>query len=456
MAASVLGQDRVATGEKIVAEALNSASAYEVLAHLTDRIGPRLSGSRNAERAVRWTTQQFQKWGISVRNEKVMVPRWVRGAERARLVSHNNQRLVLTTLGGSVATPADGLTAEVIEVRSLDELPGLGRSKIAGKIVFYSAAMDMKMVQAGAAFAAYSKAAAFRSGGADAASKYGAVAVVTRSVASASLRTPHTGSLRYKEGKKIPAAALAAEDAMHLQRLLAKGDRVRMSLLLTPQTLADVASANVVAEIRGVGKPEEIVLIGGHLDSWDTGTGAIDNGAGVAMVMETMRLFKQLGIQPRRTIRCVLFMNEENGLRGGRAYAADHAAELDNHVAAIESDAGAAKPMGFRTTLAGADRDAFAARMNRVLGRIGATEFATVEKHTGADTSRLVDAGVPGFGYASDPRHYFDYHHSAADTLDKVDRHELNGGVAAIAALTYLISEEELPIPRPVKRKPEE
>ena len=183
---------------------------------------------------------------------------------------------------------------------------------------------------------------------------------------------------------------------------------------------------------------------------------SIDNGAGVAMVMETMRLFKQLGIRPRRTIRCVLFMNEENGLRGGRAYAADHAAELDRHVAAIESDAGASKPMGFRTTLGGADRDAFAARMNRVLRRVGATEFATVEKHTGADTSRIIDAGVPGFGYASDARHYFDYHHSPADTLDKVDRDELNGGVAAIAALAYLISEEDQPIPRPAKRKSEE
>lgn len=456
VAAPVLGQDRVAMGEKIVAEALNSPGAYEILAHLTDRIGPRLSGSRNADLAVRWTTEQFRQWGIPVRNERVMVPRWVRGAERARLVSHNNQRLVLTTLGGSVATPAEGITADVIEVRSLDELPGLGRAKIAGRIVFYSAAMDMKLVEAGSAFAAYSKAADFRSRGADAASKYGALAVVTRSVASASLRTPHTGALRYKEGRKIPAAALAAEDAMHLQRLLAKGDRVRLNLVLTPQTLADVASANVVAEIRGVENPQEIVLIGGHLDSWDVGTGAIDNGAGVAMVMETMRLFKQLGIRPRRTIRCVLFMNEENGLRGGRAYAADHAAELDRHVAAIESDGGASKPMGFRTTLGGADRDAFAARMNRVLRRVGATEFATVEKHTGADTSRIIDAGVPGFGYASDPRHYFDYHHSPADTLDKVDRDELNGGVAAIAALAYLISEEDQPIPRPAKRKSEE
>ena len=455
IAAPVSAQDRIATAEKIVAEALTNSKAYATLAHLTDDIGPRLSGSRNAELAVRWTTEQFRQWGIPVRNERIMVPRWIRGAERGRLVSHNNQPLTLTTLGGSVATPPEGITADVVEVHSFDELKALGREKVGGTIVFYSAAMDLRQVEAGAAFEAYGKAADFRGKGPDAASALGALAVVTRSIASATLRSPHTGSLRYKAGKKIPAAALSAEDAMLVQRLLARGDRVRMNLVLTPRTLEDVPSANVVAEIRGIENPDEIVLLGGHLDSWDLGTGAIDNGSGVAMVMETMRVLKQLGIQPRRTIRCVLFMNEENGLRGGRGYAADHAAEIDRHFAAIESDAGVGSPIGFRTTLTGAARVAFAENVNRVLKRVGATEFITAES-TGADTSRLIEGGVPGFGYSSDSRHYFDYHHSAADTLDKVNRDDLAKGAAAVAALTYLLSEEDAPLPRPAKKKSED
>lgn len=433
------------TEVRIVDHILAQSQGYETLSYLTDKIGPRLSGSRGAELAVRWTTQRFRDWGIDVRNERVVVPHWVRGAERARLVSHNNQQLVLTTLGGSVATPANGITAEVIEVTSYDELAKLGREMIAGKIVYYHTAMDMELVESGRAFEAYSKAVIFRGAGASRAAEYGAVAAVVRSVATASLRTPHTGSLRYDpRHPKIPAAALTTEDADLIHRLLARGERVRMQLVLTPRTLPDVVSANVVAEIRGSELPEEIVLIGGHLDSWDIGTGAIDNGSGVSMVMETMRVLKELGIRPKRTIRAVLFMNEENGLRGARAYFANAAKreELHRHVAAIETDAGAATPVGFISTLEGGNLERVQSRMG-VLARIAPMYFRS-SKHTGADTSPLTDAGIPGFGLVPDPRHYFDYHHTPADTLDKVDPKALAQNTAALAALAYVIAEHGL------------
>lgn len=433
------------TEERIIDHILNQSQAYETLAHLTDDIGPRLSGSRNAELAVRWTTQRFRDWGIDVRNERVMVPHWVRGEERGSLVSHRNQHLVLTSLGGSVATPANGITAEVVEVSSYEQLDQLGRAGIRGKIVFYNLPMDMQLIESGRAFDAYSKAVIFRGRGASRAAEYGAVAAVVRSVASGSLRTPHTGSMSYDEKQpKIPAAALSTEDADLVHRLLAKGDRVRMHLLLTPRTLPDVASSNVIAEIRGSERPDEIVLIGGHLDSWDLGTGAIDNGSGVAMVMETMRVLKQLGIRPRRTIRAVLFMNEENGLRGARAYFAGAARreELHRHVAAIETDAGAAPPVGFISTLEGANLQRVQSRM-RALARIAPMYFES-SKHTGADTSPLVDAGITGFGLVPNPRHYFDYHHSAADTLDKIDPKALAQNAAALAALAYNLAEHGL------------
>ena len=422
-----------------MATAITSQQGYETLTYLTDSIGPRLRGSKNAAMAVQWTTKRLRSWGIDVRTEKVMVPHWVRGAESARLVSHNDQPLALTTLGMSVATPPGGITAEVIEAGSFEELSTLGRERVAGKIVFLNRAMDMNLVRAGRSFEAYRKAVEFRTKGADQASPYGAVAVMIRSVGSASLRTPHTGAVKYEgKVKAIPAAALAAEDAMLIHRLLSKGEKVRMNLVLRPRTLQDVESANVVAEIRGNERPDEIVLIGAHLDSWDLGTGAIDDGAGVAMVMETMRLIHDLHLRPKRTIRAVLFMNEENGGRGGKQYAADHKDE--KHIAAIETDAGAATPRGFLTTLKGDARTELEQHV-QLLDRVGAAKFDTAE-HTGADTTALIDAGVTGFGLVPDPRDYFDYHHSAADTLDKVDPHELAQNTAALAALAYVLAEQ--------------
>ena len=427
--------------ERLIDHILANGKQWDHISYLTDKIGPRLSGSRNAERSVQWTTQQFRSWGIDVRQEKVMVPRWVRGAERGRLVSHD-QHIELTSLGGSVATPAAGITADVIEVTSYEQLEQLGREKIRGKIVFYNKAMDMSLVESGRAFEAYGQAVVFRGIGASRAAEYGAVATVIRSVASGSLRTPHTGSMFYLPNlPRIPAAAMSTEDADLVHRLLARGDRVRLHLVLTPRTLPDVESANVIAEIRGSERPEEIVLVGGHLDSWDLGTGAIDNASGCAMVMEALRAMKELGIEPKRTIRGVLFMNEENGLRGGRKYFENAAKreELHRHVATIEVDAGVATPIGFITTLEGKALEDIQRRA-AALNRIAPMTFIS-SKHVGADTTPLTDAGITGFGFVPDGRHYFDFHHSPADTLDKVDPKALAQDTAAVAALLLLLAE---------------
>ncbi|MCA1732085.1 MAG: M20/M25/M40 family metallo-hydrolase, partial [Acidobacteria bacterium] len=321
-----------------------------------------------------------------------------------------------------------------------DELAALGET-VKGKIVFYDAVMDRELVEQGEAFRAYSQAVRFRSTGAIEASKLGAVASVIRSVASHSLRTPHTGSMRYEEGvPRIPGAALSTEDADLIRRLLAAGESVRMHLVLTPRRLPEVESANVIAEIRGSVFPEEIVVIGGHIDSWDLGTGAIDNASGVAMTMETMRVIAELGLEPKRTIRAVLFMNEEFGLSGARAYAAEYPPEV--HYAAVESDAGVGAPKGFFTTL---DASAIERVMPTVaaLAPIGANRFVT-SPSTGADTSPLVSKGVPGFGVAPDSRLYFAYHHSPADTLDKIDPRHLQENAAAMAVLTWVLANGEV------------
>jgi hypothetical protein len=424
--------------DEIIARELAASQAFATLEHLTDDIGPRLTGSPGAAAAVRWTTQRFRDWGIIATNERVMVPHWVRGAEEAHLVTQGRQRIILTALGGSVATPPDGITADVVAVHSFDELKQLGEN-VRGKIVFFDVPMDMDLVRAHRGFEAYSKAVEYRSAGPSRAAEYGAVATIVRSIGSASLRTPHTGALTYDSKQpKIPAAAVTIEDAMLIARLLRKGERVRMHLLLTPRTLPDAESANVIAEIRGSERPDEIVVIGGHLDSWDLGTGAIDDGSGVAMVMETMRLLKEMKLRPKRTIRCVLFMNEENGLRGGRQYWADH--KNDKHVAAIETDAGAAPPTGFTTTLKGEALEALE-RKTKPLAAIGADRFEST-RETGADTSFIAESGVSSFGFVPEPLHYFDYHHTPADTLDKIDPKDLAADSAAIAGLAWIMANE--------------
>jgi len=389
------------------------SETFSIVTALADDIGARPCGSDNAARAVKWTTDKFASWGIDVHNERVVVPHWVRGAERAAIVSHNDQPLVLTALGGSVSAE---ISADVVERTSLDLGPD-----VAGKIVYFHNPMG-----SGNAFDAYRDAVVFRIEGAHRAAMHGAVAVLIHSVGSASLRTPHTGSMT---PATIPAAALAAEDALLVHRLIARGDRVRIHLALESTMLADVESANVVAEIRGIENPDEIVLLGAHLDSWDLGTGAIDNASGVAMVMEAMRVIRE---PQKRTIRCVLFMNEELGQSGSHAYFAAHGHET--HVAAIESDLGAGAPVAFTTTLRG---DALSA-----LRRVAPLPLIEAGD-TGVDTRPLVEAGVPGFGYSPDLTHYFDYHHSAADMLDKVNAMYLEEGARAITALARLLANDK-------------
>jgi Zn-dependent M28 family amino/carboxypeptidase len=422
--------------------------AWERLAHLTDRIGPRLSGSPGAEAAVRWTAERLAADGLAVRTEPILVPTWVRGLESAELLAPVAQRLAVTALGGSDPTPEAGIAAEVVEVASFEELAALPEGRVAGRIVLFNRAI------ADAGFQGYSAVAPLRTRGAVEAAKRGAVAALVRSLGTLSARLPHTGAMSYGAAlPRIPAAAIAAEDAELIHRLLAAGDVVRLRLVLGCRTLPDAPSANVVADLPGRERPEEIVLIGAHLDSWDLGTGAIDDGAGVAMVMEALRLLKASGLAPRRTIRGVLFMNEENGLRGGRGYAEAHAAELPRHVAAVEADSGAGALQGIAVTVG----EGGLARLRALapLLRPAGAEPVT-SPGGGADIGPLREQGVPVIGMRQDAARYFDWHHTAADTLDKVDRAELARNSAAMAVLAWALAEMEPALPRPGPAPPGE
>ncbi len=370
----------------------------------------------------------------NVRAEKVMVPKWVRGEERAAIVAPIARPVHLLALGGSVATPPGGITAEVIVVSSFAELEAKA-ANVAGKIVLY----DTPLPPYGPKGAGYGETVQFRSNGPARASKLGAAAALVRSVTATSLRSPHTGATRFEEGAKpIPAAALSVEDTALIARL-AKTDRVEVHLELGARMEGEAESANVIGELVGREHPEEIVLIGAHLDSWDVGQGAHDDGAGCATVMEALHVLRALDLVPRRTIRAVLYTNEENGLRGAIAYAKDHAAEAKLHVAAIETDSGGFKPIGFRVEAKGSYFEE-AALLAGMLAPIGAG--AVIEGHAGADVSTLKDAGVPLLGLEVEGSRYFDYHHSEADTLDKVSPEELRLDVAAMAAMAYAIAEQ--------------
>jgi hypothetical protein len=430
------------SADRVLEAALAAERAsYDRLAWLTDRIGPRLSGSAGLENAVRWATARMEADGLDrVWTEEVMVPRWVRGRESGAIVAPVERPLAIVALGGSVGTPEGGVTAEVIEVASFEELRDAGE-RVRGKVVLYNRPILPESREHG-----YGSAVGLRSRGAREAAKQGAVATLLRSLGTADFRLPHTGAMGYGEDNvpRIPAAAVAAEDAELIHRLLASGDPVRVRLDLGCETLPDVPSANVLADLRGRERPEEIVLIGAHLDSWDVGTGAIDDGAGVVIVMETMRLLRALDLRPRRTIRAVLFTNEENGLRGGIDYARRHAAE--SHVAAVETDSGGAAPRGFGVTAGPGGLERVAAVAAR-LSAIGAEEVTA--GGGGADIGPLRRAGVPVLGLRQDTTHYFDYHHTNADTLDKVKPADLARNVAAMALLAWSLAEMPEPLPRP-------
>ncbi len=434
---------------RIIADARADRGGWEKLAFLTDRIGARLAGSPQLDRAITWAVEAMKQDGHDVRTERVMVPHWVRGAESARITAPIRHDLVVLGLGGTVGTPKGGVKGKVVVVRDWKELEAR-KADVKGAIVVYNVAMPPWTEEHGTG---YGTVVPYRWAGAAAASKLGAAAVLVRSVTARSLRTPHTGSMGYApDAPRIPAAAITVEDALLLERLAAAGD-VTVQLELGAKTLPDAPSANVIGELRGRERPDEIVLIGAHLDSWDVGQGAHDDGAGCVHVMQALTVLRRLGLQPRRTIRVVLFTNEENGLRGGTGYAEAHAAEIAKHTAALESDAGGFAPRGLQVAVGGERGEEVAAQIAdllTLLAPLGATAM-TRSEHAGADIGPLTRQGVLGLGLLVDSRSYFDIHHTPADTLDKVDPAALADGVAAVAVIAYVLAElpEPLYLPPP-------
>lgn len=411
---------------------LATSKAYDTVRSLTDEAGPRLSGSPGGKVAVEWAVRTLKAAGLTnVHAEPVAVPHWDRGEEHAALVEPAPQPLAITTLGGSVGTPPGGLEAEVIEFLSLEAMERADPATLRGKIVFIYVQMERTPDGSG-----YGRAVTPRSRGPARAAKLGAAALVIRSVGTDDLRFPHTGATRYADdAPKIPAAALAAPDADVLHRLLSAGKRVTMRLDLGARALPDAEGANVIGDIEGSAAPREVVLLGAHLDSWDLGRGALDDGAGCAIIIEAARQIGHLPRRPRRTLRVVLFANEENGLRGAFAYAKAHEAEIPSHVLAMEADLGdghvrearflgppSAAPL-FQGVAAG-------------LSPLGVTASLD-DAHGGADLIPLVSAGVPVIDLAQDATTYFDVHHTANDTMERVRKGELDRAAAAFAAAAF-------------------
>jgi carboxypeptidase Q len=429
--------------------ALSDDYAYRQVAHLTENIGPRISGSLQAKAAVDYVAAELRQLGLDVHLEEVKVPHWVRGAETAELTEYasqaagTTQKIVLTALGGSTSTPADGITADVVVVSNFDELKALGHDKVAGKIVLFNEIFDKQKAAAGMAFMSYGEAVRYRGAGPKAAADLGAVAALVRSVGSADFRLPHTG-FSFPAG--IPAGAVTAEDAGLIAHLSEQG-KVRMHLTLTPQKLPDATSYNVIADLKGSEHPEQLVVVSGHLDSWDLGTGAIDDGAGVVVAMEAAELLQKLHLHPKRTLRVIAWMDEESGGAGSQAYTKDYSAEFIRTVAAIESDSGAAHPLGFDVKMT-----PHAAELLRpvlgVLQSFGATAVQPSSYPPGADIAAMSEAGVPALGLLQDGRTYFYYHHSAADTLDKIVPAELRENAAAMAVMGYALASMKDPLPR--------
>ncbi len=421
--------------ERLIAAALRDSAAYERLALLTDRFGPRFSGTPELEAAIDWILEEMRRDGLeNVRGEPVMVPRWVRGAESAEMIAPRRAALPMLGLGGSIATPPEGITAEVLVVSSFEELESRAAEARDRIVVF-----DVP-------FTTYGETVRYRVDGAIAAARAGALAALVRSVTPFSMQTPHTGAMRYDpEVPRIPAAAITLEDAMLLHRMQQRGERPVVRLQMSAQTLPDVPSRNVVAELRGRERPEEVVVIGGHIDSWDVGTGAMDDAGGCVAAWEAVRLMQALGLRPRRTVRVVLWTNEENGLRGAYAYRDRYRDELNHHVLAIESDAGVFKPEGFGFT--GSDE---AYEIIRQIGTLlEGIEAGTITRGGGgADIAPLMALGVPGMGLEVDDTLYFWYHHTDADTIDKLDPREVALSTAAMAVMAYVVAEMPERLPR--------
>jgi carboxypeptidase Q len=427
--------------------ALQDEYAYKQLEYLTDSIGPRAQGSAQADAASRYVADEMRKLGLAAHLEPVPVRRFVRGTDAAELVEYpgqvegTRQKIVVTALLGNSPTSDAGITAEVIVANDFDELKALGREKIAGKIVLFNYIYDHRKAIAGRSGAAYGEAVAYRGSGAEAASQLGAVGSLMRSAGDGAYRIAHAGG---SHDAPIPAGAVSAEDAGLIARLAARG-KVRIHLTLTSHKGPDGQGYNVVADLKGSEHPEQIVIVSGHLDSWDLGTGAIDDGAGVVVAMETAELVHRLGLHPKRTIRVIAWMNEEMGATGRDAYAKDHETEIPNHVAAVESDSGAEHPLGFRVKISNAAVQQLSP-VQQVLRPIGANLLDQVPDSPDTDIEPLVDKGVPGFGLWQNGLLYFTYHHTAADTLDKVVPEELRENAASMAVMGYALADMAEPL----------
>jgi carboxypeptidase Q len=413
----------------IIDEATRSQFAWNRLATLTDTVGHRLSGSPQLDRAIVWAVAEMKRDGLeNVHTEKVMVPKWVRGAESAEVVAPSHHSIAMLGLGGSVATPKEGIEAPVVVMHGFEELEAHA-SELNGRIVLLNVP-----------FTNYPETSRYRRSGASRAARHGAVAVLVRSIGPDGLRLPHTGALDYAAGvPRIPAAAVSSEDADLIERMTARREKVVVRLRMDAHTEPDVESANVIGELRGRELPEEIVVVSGHLDSWDVGAGATDDGGGCVVAMEALRVMKTLGLRPRRTVRVVLWTNEENGGRGGVAYRDLHRAELGRHVAMIESDNGVFRPLGFGVAGSDAARRTVAA-IASLLAPIGASEV--VSGGDGADIAPSVrEAHILALSLEVDGARYFTIHHTQADTIDKIDPVEMSKCAAAMAVMTYVLAE---------------
>ncbi|HEY4618499.1 MAG TPA: M28 family peptidase [Flavobacterium sp.] len=425
--------------KEIYKSALTNSKCYSWLDHLSNKIGSRLSGSIGAEKAVQYTKAEMETMGFDrVYLQEVMVPKWVRGEKETAYILDNKTKIKvpICALGGSIATSKNGLTAEVIEVQSLEELTALGRDKIKGKIVFYNRPMENEQIES---FNAYSGAVDQRYAGAEEASKFGAVGTIVRSMNLRLDDFPHTGAQSYGDIPKsqyIPTAAISTNGAELLSKKLKNNSKLKFYFKQSCEQFDDVLSYNVVGEIKGTEHPENIMVVGGHLDSWDLADGSHDDGAGVVQSMEVVNIFKNIGYKPKNTIRVVLFMNEENGLRGGNKYEELSLANKENHIFALESDSGGFSPRGFSLEC----DDAEFARISsfaKVFEPYLIHSF--VKGHSGSDIGPLTSKKIVKAGLKPDSQRYFDYHHAANDTFDAVDKRELELGAATMASLMYLI-----------------
>ncbi len=425
--------------KEIFNEALSHGKSYEMLSDLCLKIGPRLSGSPGAAAAVEWCRHLMETYDFdSVWLQPVMVPHWVRGQQEITRIINSKKmgtiNLSVCALGNSVGTGPSGIGASVIEVKSFDELKQLNPKSVQNKIVFFNRPMDPTQIQT---FAAYGGAVDQRGSGASEAAKLGAVAVIVRSMGINQEDYPHTGALRYApDVPKIPAVAVSTKHAELLSRLIKEEKELQVYIETHCEMLDDAPSFNVIGQITGTEYKDEIIDIGGHLDSWDLAQGAHDDGAGCVQSIEVLRLFKELGIKPKRTIRAVMFMNEENGLRGGAKYAEVAKMKNENHIAAIESDEGGFTPRGFTMTASDAVKNKIKS-WKPMLEPYGLTDFD--HPGGGADIGPLAPLGTAMIGYLPDSQRYFDYHHTPVDTIDKVSKRELEMGAAAMTALVFLI-----------------